>query len=294
MPQTIPSHAGLRDIADRYDAFILDLWGVVHDGQTPYPDAVATLAALKQAGKPVIMLSNAPRRSVVVEEAMSAMGIDRALYGEVLSSGEAVRMELEAPRDAYYAGLGDRVWFLGRKGDDSILDGLARFRTVEDMAEADWILDTGPRSFDQTLPDLEDELRALAARKLPMVCANPDRVVIRANRRIICAGAMADRYADLGGGPISWRGKPDPAVYLLCLGRLGITDRRRVATIGDSFHTDIAGGTAAGIDAYLCTAGIHGEELGTAYGEAADPARVADLARREGASPTGVIPAFRW
>ncbi|SOD96510.1 TIGR01459 family HAD-type hydrolase [Caenispirillum bisanense] len=294
MPETIPGHSGLRALADRYDAFILDLWGVVHDGQTPYPDAVATLAALKDAGKPVIMLSNAPRRSVVVENAMTAMGIDRALYDQVLSSGEAVRMELERPRDPFYAGLGDTVYYLGRRGDESVLEGLPPFRMVDDPAEASWILDTGPRSFEQTLDDLEPELRALAARKLPLVCANPDRVVIRAGKRILCAGAMADRYEELGGGPVSWRGKPDPAVYELCLERLGLGDRSRVATVGDSFHTDIAGGTAAGIDTILCTAGIHGEELGVGYGDLADPARVAEVAAREGVTPTAYVPAFRW
>ncbi len=294
MPDPIAAYAGLRDLVDRYDAFILDLWGVIHDGQTPYPDAVATLAALRAAGRPTIMLSNAPRRSVVVEEAMTAMGIDRGLYDQVLTSGEAVRMELESRRDPFYAGLGERVWFLGRAGDESVLEGLPGYRMVDDMAAADWVLDTGPRSFEQTLDDLEPELRALAARRLPLVCANPDRVVIRAGKRIICAGAMADRYTELGGGPVNWRGKPDRAVYDLCLERLGGPDRGRVATIGDSFHTDIAGGRAAGIDPILCTAGIHGDDLGVGYGEQAEPAAVAALAEREGVRPAGYIPAFRW
>lgn len=294
MTDAVPAFTGIRDIAGRYDALILDLWGVVHDGQTPYPDAIDTLKALKADGTPVIMLSNAPRRSYVVEESMARMGIGRDLYDQVLSSGEAVRMELVSRRDPFYAGLGPKVFFLGREGDESVLEDLPQVTQVSDPADADWILDTGPRTFDQTLDDLEPELRDLAARKLPMVCANPDRVVIRAEKRILCAGAMAERYEDLGGGPVSWRGKPDPAVYLLCLERLGITDKRRVATIGDSFHTDIAGGTAAGIDTYLCTAGIHGDELGVGYGETADPAAVADLARREGVTPAGFVGAFRW
>lgn len=296
MPQpTIPFVPGVAALADRYDAFILDLWGVVHDGQTPYPDARDTLAALKQAGRPTIMLSNAPRRSHTVVSSMQRMGITPDLYGDVLSSGEAVRMELVEPRDAFYRALGPRVWFIGRDDDDSVLEGLEdRFPRAASPDEADWVLNTGPRSFEQSLEDTEPELRACAARKLPMVCANPDRVVIRADRRILCAGLMTERYEELGGGPTSWRGKPDPAVYHLCLERLGITDKSRVCTIGDSFHTDIAGGTAAAIDTILCTGGIHGEELGVGYGADADPARVAALAGREGLTPAGFLSAFRW
>lgn len=294
-PPPVPAVPGVSALAERYDAFILDLWGVIHDGQTPYPHAAATLAKLKESGRATIMLSNAPRRSHTVVSSMERMGITPDLYGDVLSSGEAVRMELLEPRDPFFRDLGRRVFFLGREGDDSVLEGLDdRFTRAATPDGADWVLNTGPRSFEQTLEDTEPELAACAERKLPMVCANPDRVVIRANKRIICAGLMTERYEQMGGGPTSWRGKPDPAVYLLCLERLGITDKSRVCTVGDSFHTDIAGGAAAGIDAILCTGGIHGEELGVSYGEAADAGAVAALAAREGQSPAGFVSAFRW
>lgn len=106
---------------------------------------------------------------------------------------------------------------------------------------------------------------------------------------------MAERYKELGGGPVSWRGKPDPAIYALCLERLGIP-RNRICAVGDSFHTDIAGAASAGIDAVLCTGGIHAEELGTRYGEQANAQAVAELAKREGITPgpVGHIAAFRW
>ncbi|EKV31677.1 putative sugar phosphatase of the HAD superfamily [Caenispirillum salinarum AK4] len=297
LPAEIPLIDGVRALAERYDAFILDLWGVIHDGQTAYPDAAETLAALREAGRKTILLSNAPRRAHTVAAAMERMGLSGDLYGDALTSGEAVRMELLEPRDPFYRDLGPKVFFLGRSDDDSVLEGLGdRFEKVADPAAADWVLNTGPRNFTETLDDLEPVLRDLAAEKLPMVCANPDRVVIRAGERIICAGLMAERYEEIGGGPVSWRGKPDRAVYALCLERLGVSDKSRVCTIGDSFHTDIAGAAAAGIDAVLCTGGIHAEDLGVRYGEPADPRAVAGLARREGVAPApvGHIAAFRW
>lgn len=297
IPTEIPLIPGVRALAERYDAFILDLWGVIHDGQTAYPDSAETLKALREAGRKTILLSNAPRRAHTVATAMVRMGLGKDLYGDALTSGEAVRMELVDPSDPFYRDLGPKVFFLGRSDDDSVLEGLGdRFQKVADPAAADWVLNTGPRSFSETLEDLEPVLQACAAAGLPMVCANPDRVVIRAGNRIICAGLMADRYEELGGGPVSWRGKPDRAVYDLCLERLGVTDKSRVCTIGDSFHTDIAGAASVGIDAILCTGGIHAEELGVRYGEPADPRVVADLAAREGIlpGPVGHIPAFRW
>jgi ribonucleotide monophosphatase NagD (HAD superfamily) len=275
MPDTLPTPAeipllpGVRALAERYDAFILDLWGVIHDGQTAYPHAAEALRALADAGRKTILLSNAPRRSHTVSASMERMGLGEDLYGDVLTSGEAVRMELEAPRDPFYRALGGKVFFLGRADDDSILVGLEdRFQKVDSPADADWVLNTGPFGFDQTLDDLEPVLAACAKVGLPMVCANPD----------------------------SWRGKPDPAVYALCLERLGLSDKSRVCTVGDSFHTDMAGAAAAGIDAILCTGGIHGEDLGVTYGHPADPRAVADLSRREGVTPgpVGHIPAFRW
>jgi HAD superfamily hydrolase (TIGR01459 family) len=304
MPDTLPTPAeipllpGVRALAERYDAFILDLWGVIHDGQTAYPHAAEALRALADAGRKTILLSNAPRRSHTVSASMERMGLGEDLYGDVLTSGEAVRMELEAPRDPFYRALGGKVFFLGRADDDSILVGLEdRFQKVDSPADADWVLNTGPFGFDQTLDDLEPVLAACAKVGLPMVCANPDRVVIRAGARLICAGLMAERYEQMSGsGPVSWRGKPDPAVYALCLERLGLSDKSRVCTVGDSFHTDMAGAAAAGIDAILCTGGIHGEDLGVTYGHPADPRAVADLSRREGVTPgpVGHIPAFRW
>lgn len=296
-PADIPLLSGVRVLAERYDAFILDLWGVIHDGQTAYPDAAETLKALRDAGRKTILLSNAPRRSHTVATAMEGMGLGADLYGDLLTSGEAVRMELVEPRDPFYRALGPKVFFLGRSDDDSVLEELEdRFHKVADPKDADWVLNTGPRSFGETLEDLEPVLRALAAEKLPMVCANPDRVVIRAGERIICAGLMADRYEEMGGGPVSWRGKPDPAVYTLCLERLGIEDKSRVCAVGDSFHTDVAGAAAANVDVVLCTGGIHGEELGVTYGEPAETSAVTALARREGITPgpVGHIPAFRW
>ncbi|MEO5373979.1 MAG: TIGR01459 family HAD-type hydrolase [Alphaproteobacteria bacterium] len=283
---------GLAGLADRYDGFILDLWGVIHDGNTAYPWAAATLAELRRAGKATVLLSNAPRRAHALIAGMERMGIPRDLYGEVVSSGEAVRHELEVRRDPFYAALGRRCHHLGPERDRNIFEGLD-LDLVADPADADFVLNTGPWEFEETVADYEDRLRLFAGRGMPMVCANPDHMVIREGRPVVCAGALAARYETLG-GRVSYRGKPDPAIYALCLDLLGIADHRRVAVVGDAIETDIAGATKAGLDSILVTGGLHASELGVTYGESADPHRVASLLSRFNLSPVAAIPAFAW
>jgi len=288
---TLPVFPGLSAIAAAYDGFILDLWGVIHDGTTPYPGVVDTLKALKAAGKHVLILSNAPRRAQVLIDGLAGMNIARDLYGPVMSSGEAVRNELESRADPAFAQLGTRLYHLGPPRDRNIFDGLAGI-VEADLASAHFVLNTGPIEFDHQVADYEDVLSKAAARHLPMVCANPDRVVVRQGKMVICAGALADRYRELGGHVID-RGKPDPAIYRTCLAKLGVP-AAQVLVVGDSLETDIAGGLNAGLDCVMVAGGVHREALGIAWGAMPDPEKVTALATRHHRMPKAVIPAFVW
>ena len=287
----IPLIAGLSAVAARYDGFVLDLWGVIHDGVEAYPGVAGTLAELRRAGKRTIMLSNAPRRSGALIDQLSRLGIARDLYDEVLSSGEAVHLELAGRADPVFAALGPRLYHLGPDRDRNVYEGLP-YRSV-DLDQADFVLNTGPVELTESVADYQDLLDRALARHLPMICANPDHVVIRQGARITCAGAIAGRYADMGGMVVE-RGKPDPAIYDLALARLGIADRRRVCAVGDALHTDIRGARAGGFDAVLVTGGIHADELGTKWGEAPDPVRLAELARHHGERPVAAMVKFAW
>ncbi|OIR06167.1 phosphoglycolate phosphatase [mine drainage metagenome] len=290
---SVPVFEGLRQAADRYDAFILDLWGVIHDGTAPYDGVADTLAHLKAAGKKTVMLSNAPRRASALVTLMDGMGIARDLYGEVMSSGEAVHLEMQRRADPWFAALGRRCLHVGPERDRNIFEGLD-LDLVTEVAEADFLMNTGPDKFEETVADYAPLLDQALARRLPMVCANPDLIVIRKGQEIICAGMLARYYAERG-GDVRYRGKPDPAIYGTCLEILGLSDRARVMAVGDSFHTDIAGARAAGIDVLFCTGGIHAAEIGTRYGERPDPARIETvIAAHDGLRPSAAIGGFLW
>lgn len=283
---------GLQEIADLYDAFILDLWGLVHDGERLYPPAADTFQRLKAANKKTLLLSNAPRRAYALVHAMSNMGLDRTLYGEVFSSGEATRDELIARTDPFFANLGSKVYHLGPERDRSVFDE-TNLDIVASINTADFVVNTGPVELDHAVDDYKEILRAAQNKRLPMVCANPDLVVIRGGRRIICAGAIARRYEALG-GKVAYRGKPDPAVYLLAAKKMGISDLSRIAVVGDALETDVKGAAAAGMASIWCTGGIHAEALGIQYGQLADPVKATELAVSEGHRPAAIIPGFFW
>ena len=281
---------GIASLADRYDGYVLDLWGVVHDGKRVYPGVPDALGELKRAGKRIVFLTNAPRRSWFIAGMLDRMGLDRALYDGIISSGELAWRMLKARRHPWFARLGSRAVHIGPERDLSVVeDGAATL--VADPAEADFLLNTGPdpergsQEASAYLPALE----AAARHQLPMLCVNPDRHVMVGAERLICAGALADLYKPLC-GDIFEVGKPDPAVYDPVLELLGIADRRRVVAIGDTPHTDLAGAQAAGLDALWALTGLAQHALG----DSPTAETLRQVALREGVDPVAAIRALRW
>jgi HAD superfamily hydrolase (TIGR01459 family) len=281
---------GIAPIADRYDGFVLDLWGVVHDGQTPYPGVPEALAELKARGKRVVFLTNAPRRSWAVQTLLDRMGLDRALYDGIMASGEIAWRLMKRRDHPFFAGLGRRALHIGPDRDLSVLDeGVAE--RVLDPAAADFVLNTGPDP-ERGVHDAEayrPALEAAFAHELPMLCVNPDRHVMVGEERLICAGALADIYLALGGKVLEV-GKPDPSVYDPVLELMGLSDRRRVLAIGDTPHTDLAGAQAAGLDALWALTGL----AAFAHGDSPSAETLREVALSEGVDPVAAVRGLRW
>ncbi len=279
---------GIAPLAERYDGFILDLWGVVHDGRRPYPGVAEALAALKSRNKRVAFLSNAPRRAWVVERLLTNMGLDRGLWDATITSGE-LAWRLLADRAAL--GYGRHALHIGPERDLSVVEE-RDIVLVDDPGRAEWVLNTGPdpERGNAAAEPYRPVLAACAARGLPMLCVNPDRHVMVGESHVICAGLLADLYVELGGPRATEIGKPDPASYPPVLEALGIADPARVVAIGDSPHTDLAGAQAAGLDAVWALTGLAAH----AHGAAPEPARLAEVAAAEGVRPIAALSGLRW
>jgi HAD superfamily hydrolase (TIGR01459 family) len=276
---------GLAPIADAYDGFILDLWGVIHDGLRPFPGAIDCMRRLQ--GRPILLLSNAPRRAGAVQHTLRGLGVPDALYTHILTSGEATWQALHERDDPWFASLGRRVLHLGPKRDRGVLEEL-NCTFVDRAEDADFVLNTGPDDMRDAGP-LEDFIPELAACRragLKMICANPDLEIIRGNARILCAGALAAWY-EAHGGEVRWIGKPHPAIYASALSMLGLPPSR-VLAVGDSLRTDVAGAAGAGLDSVWVLGGIHAAAL------ADDPAGAARAATAAGLRPIGIIELLCW
>ncbi len=286
-----PILPGIRTLAERYDGFVLDLWGVIHDGRTIFPWVNETLARLKGAGKRIVLLSNAPRRVSVTEERNERLGLDGSLIDGLMTSGEATWQHLAGRRDPFYRGLGPRCLHVGGARDISARDGLG-FEFVTDVEAADFIFNTGSAHEDGSSPIDEAPLRRAVARGLPMVCANPDKVVVVAGKKQECAGAIAARYEALGGF-VRYHGKPHAEIYEPVMAMLEVP-RERCLAIGDSMATDIQGAANAGIDSLFVVDGIHREELDPEDRGEIDPAALERLAGDFGLAPVAAVHRFVW
>ena len=288
----VPVLPGLAPLGDRYDGWILDLWGTIHDGIRPLPGALDCMARLKAAGGRLLVLSNAPRRVDAVVARMDRVGIPRDLWDATLSSGEAAWQALARRPDDWHRRLGRRCLLIGRADDHSAVTGNG-LEIVDRPAAAEFVVCVGLARPEETVADYEPLLRDCAGLGLPMVCANPDLEVLRGDVRELCAGALAARYETLG-GEVRQHGKPHAPIYRTALDLLGIEDPGRVAAVGDSLRTDIAGARAAGIASVLVTGGIHARALGLRPGQAPRPDALSVFCDAAGVRPLAAVPAFCW
>ncbi len=290
MTDTIPLLRGIAERADRYDGFIIDVWGVLHDGGRAYPGAIDCLKQMKAAGKGIALLSNAPRPAAGIVLVLQDLGFPPELYDVLMTSGQEVWQNLKRRTDPWYAALGPRCYLLGLFKDTPMLEGVDVVQ-VERVEDADFILNTGA-DFGETVADYAELLAKAAALNLPMICANPDLVVIHHGIREICAGALALEYETLG-GTVRYHGKPFPSVYHECFRLLGLSDTSRIAAFGDALATDMAGAKAVGIDSYFVTGGIHAAEIGPLEDERALRV-IAELCGNAGVKPQGALPGLIW
>ncbi len=280
---------GIGPLADTYDLYLLDQWGVLHNGEAAHPEAVDAMRRLRGAGKRIVLISNSSKRSPHSVRNLDRLGIERALYDDVVTSGEMGWQEMKAGVDPFFRALGARCFLFTWGGDASFLEGL-RYRAVDTVEEADFLLLAGTSG--ATISIYEDDLQAGIRRGLPMVCLNRDFVSVDPEGRLAeCSGKVAQRYEALG-GMVRYYGKPGREIYDACLALA--PGARRPVVIGDSLHHDIAGGRAVGIGTIFITAGIHSFDLGVRAGAAPTADGVTALCRREGVCPDFAMAKLAW
>ncbi len=244
----------LSNIADRYDAILCDVWGVIRDGHSLLPGAIDALRQFRETRGPVVLISNAPRPADDLADQLRQMGAPDNAWDAIVTSGDTTRAALRerTPGKAFFIGPEAR--------DDVLFDDLDIEFTTLDAAQ--FVICTGlVDDLTETPADYADLLASIRERELDMVCANPDIVVQWGDRLIYCAGALARGYEALGGTTIV-SGKPHKPIYDLGLSTLqecGFTGgRSKILAIGDGPETDLAGARSFKLDAFFVAGGILG------------------------------------
>ncbi|WP_242220908.1 TIGR01459 family HAD-type hydrolase [Shinella zoogloeoides] len=279
MAQRIQS---FRDIASQYDVVLCDVWGVLHNGVEAFAYASEALAEARAAGLTVVLITNSPRPHPGVKVQIRGLGVLDEAYDRIVTSGDVTRALIEeAPK---------KIWFIGADKDHPLLDDLGTEQVGLD--EADVVVCAGLRDDEvETIEDYRAELTALAARKLPFICANPDLIVERGHKLIPCAGALAQLYEDLGGAT-RIAGKPYRPIYEKSLAEAravrGDFDLSRVIAVGDGMPTDVRGAEAFGLDVLYISGGIHAQHY--VEGGRTDEGKLAAFLAEENAHPKWWIP----
>lgn len=247
-------------LPERYRVILCDIWGVVHDGVRLYPRAAERLGGWRNAGRTVILITNAPRTAEAVAQQLARLGLPRAAWDGIATSGEAGIAALLA--------LGDHVGFLGTAADREILEG--RGVRIADGGDFTHLACTGIEEGRPEVSQYTSDLEPWAARGVTLHCLNPDRLVIRGGVPEPCAGAIADVYGQLGGA-VCWYGKPYPAIYHHALQLAGHPPEEAVLAVGDGLQTDVLGAARMGFDTVFVRGGISEgkafpDDFGAAHG----------------------------
>lgn len=280
---------GFGEIAADYDTFLVDQWGVLHNGQTAHAEAVDVMHRLKADSKKLIILSNSSRRAETTRKNMVRMQIDPDLFDGFATSGEEVWQALHTRTEPFYTGLGKRCIVFQWGKDEYFFDGLD-LESVDSIEDAEFILLNGTER--DRFPEYEAILRRGVERGLPMICSNGDFVSITTEGELVqCPGVVARRYEALGGF-VRWHGKPTIGAYEMALKEC--SSDARVIAIGDSLHHDIGGAMNREIDSLFITNGIHRPELPDDVDGEPSPEGLAKLYEQYAATPTYVSRHLNW
>lgn len=239
----------LSTIAGKYDVFLLDIFGVLHDGKDLIFETIDVINDLRAAGKRIFLLTNSPHRSSFIIRQLKVLGFDESNYCGILTAGDQTYHYLQTRPPPFHAKLGKTCYFIGGQSMEDILPD-TDYAITKDIDSADFILAAGPDGPYKTVNQYRDILHRGAKLSIPMICSNPDLSVFRDGRNEIRAGQLAAVYQGLG-GKVFFHGKPCKQTFEMVCNRLKGIRKARMLMVGDSILTDIMGANYAQIDSLL-------------------------------------------
>ena len=246
-------HTTLEDLADQFDAFFIDQFGVLMDASGPYPFAIDAIKRLSEYNKPIVLLSNSGKRAMENCERLERLGFDLNLFTAVITSGEVAYWTIKNKfEDGNF--IKPKIYLISRDADTSPINGLS-CEIAKNTDEADYLIIAGSESDRKPLNYYTSLLEPLATRGVPAFCTNPDLMMLTPNGTSFGAGLIAKEYEKMG-GPVTWFGKPHPLIYKFALNKIPNIEPQKVLCIGDSVDHDIRGSFNANCSSALVKTGI--------------------------------------
>ncbi len=240
------SNNGLREIANSFDLFYIDIWGVLHNGIKLNQDAVDVLSELDKLGKEYVLLTNAPRPNSDVIKFLGKLGLDDQKSFKVYTSGQGSLNYLSNEKKDL------KFFHLGPGRDFNLFKNFESLKQKK-VENADYIICTGLFDEFENLQFYKKFLSPFVDKE--MVCTNPDLIVDRGDETEYCAGSIAKIFEEIG-GKVKYFGKPYPLVY-----QKSTTNKSKsVLCIGDNLNTDIKGANIQNFSSLFILNGIHKKE----------------------------------
>ena len=246
-------HTTLEDLADQFDAFFIDQFGVLMDASGPYPFAIDAIKRLSEYNKPIVLLSNSGKRAIENCERLERLGFDLNLFTAVITSGEVAYWTIKNKiEDGNF--IKPKIYLISRDSDTSPVNGLS-CKIAKNTDEADYLIIAGSESDTKSLSYYTSLLEPMANKGVPAFCTNADLVMLTPNGTSFGAGLIAKEYEKMGGS-VTWFGKPHPLIYKFALNKVPNIEPQKVLCIGDSVEHDIRGSFNANCSSALVKTGI--------------------------------------
>ena len=245
---------GILEIAQDYNTFLVDLYGVMHNGINHFERAVEVVNYLKDQGKLVIFFSNTPRPKEVVQKKLLDMSNKFAGF-EVVTSGEFFNYVLHHPDKYGFYYLNGYGLALNNDLMHPLLK-LSNLNITDSIDKADYLLIMAYTENQNELDKFDYIMKKAVGLNLPAICPNPDLIANQgSNSLVYTAGSFALKYKQLG-GKVSYFGKPERSFYEFAIDNY-CNDPRYILAVGDNIDTDIKGAIGFGIDSLFVRVGIH-------------------------------------
>lgn len=276
---------GLHGVANDYEGFLIDVYGVIHDGSHLYPGVIECLEKLSELNKTIAFISNTASRARELSSRLQDMGISRSYYQYIYTAGESTFQHLLHRDDPWYSKLGNSFYFIG-SAQSRFIDELP-IRKVDQMEEADFILVTSADDWHQRLSDYKKILSVALKKGIPMICANPN--ISEATSQLE-AGSI-EKYYEEQGGEVRVHGKPNKLFFQHAVDQMACEP---ILAIGDSLFFDMKGAASVGLDTAFVACCTHKLRLCDGEKCVPKPKSLADYYDGFGFTPKYTLPQLVW